>query len=230
MSTQTTPTFKLILVGDGGTGKTTFVKRHLTGEFEKKYVATLGVEVHPLNFHTNYGQIVFLMFGILLGKKNLEDFVMDITFKENVLSSCLMLLLGSLTSRLLIGIEILFEFAKIFLSFFAETKLISRIEKSRLSRSLSIERKTFNTMTLAPNLTIISKNLFCGLHAKFSMSQIWLLLNLLLWLQLKSQLIRPKWSNTKRNSMLQKIPLFLMNLMKSFKKNSKQIILKNKIK
>jgi len=53
------PTFKLILVGDGGTGKTTFVKRHLTGEFEKKYVATLGVEVHPLRFHTNYGPMVF---------------------------------------------------------------------------------------------------------------------------------------------------------------------------
>lgn len=30
--------FKLVFVGDGGVGKTTFVKRHLTGEFEKKYI------------------------------------------------------------------------------------------------------------------------------------------------------------------------------------------------
>jgi len=52
-------TFKLVLVGDGGVGKTTFVKRHMTGEFEKKYVATLGVEVHPLAFTTNRGPITF---------------------------------------------------------------------------------------------------------------------------------------------------------------------------
>jgi len=51
--------FKLVLVGDGGVGKTTFVKRHMTGEFEKKYVATLGVEVHPLDFTTNRGPITF---------------------------------------------------------------------------------------------------------------------------------------------------------------------------
>ncbi|CAF1049754.1 unnamed protein product [Rotaria sordida] len=53
------PQFKLILVGDGGVGKTTFVKRHLTGEFEKKYEATVGVNVHPLNFSTNLGEIIF---------------------------------------------------------------------------------------------------------------------------------------------------------------------------
>jgi GTP-binding nuclear protein Ran len=28
---QPVATFKLVLVGDGGVGKTTFVKRHLTG-------------------------------------------------------------------------------------------------------------------------------------------------------------------------------------------------------
>jgi len=52
-------TFKLILVGDGATGKTTFVKRHKTGEFEKRYIATVGVDVHPLTFHTNRGVICF---------------------------------------------------------------------------------------------------------------------------------------------------------------------------
>lgn len=53
------PEFKLVLVGDGGVGKTTFVKRHLTGEFEKVYVATVGAEVHPMKFTTNRGVVKF---------------------------------------------------------------------------------------------------------------------------------------------------------------------------
>jgi len=51
--------FKVAIIGDGGVGKTTFVNRHRTGEFEKKYVATMGVEVNPLPFATNQGNLVF---------------------------------------------------------------------------------------------------------------------------------------------------------------------------
>lgn len=50
--------FKIVLIGDGGTGKTTFCKRHLTGEMEKRYEATMGAEVRVLNFFTNHGKIV----------------------------------------------------------------------------------------------------------------------------------------------------------------------------
>lgn len=50
--------FKVILAGDGGVGKSAFVKRHRTGEFEKKYIATMGVEVNPINFQTNQGNQV----------------------------------------------------------------------------------------------------------------------------------------------------------------------------
>ena len=58
-SSSETMEFKLLLVGDGGVGKTTLVKRHLTGEFDNKYIPTIGVEVHPLNFRTNCGDIRF---------------------------------------------------------------------------------------------------------------------------------------------------------------------------
>lgn len=53
------PTWKLVLIGDGAVGKTTFVTRHISGEFEKRYIPTLSVNVNPLDFHTNYGRLVF---------------------------------------------------------------------------------------------------------------------------------------------------------------------------
>ena len=52
--------YKLLLIGDGGVGKTTFLNRHLTGEYNKERT------IHPndfynvsLNFDTNYGKIMF---------------------------------------------------------------------------------------------------------------------------------------------------------------------------
>jgi len=41
-------TYKIILVGDGGVGKTTFIKKILTNSFDKAYLSTLGVEVNPI--------------------------------------------------------------------------------------------------------------------------------------------------------------------------------------
>ncbi|KAF9618715.1 hypothetical protein IFM89_002410 [Coptis chinensis] len=53
------PSFKLVILGDSGTGKTTFLKRHLTGEFEKEHKPTDGVEVDSLDFFTSHGKIRF---------------------------------------------------------------------------------------------------------------------------------------------------------------------------
>jgi GTP-binding nuclear protein Ran len=52
-------TFKCVLVGDAGVGKTTFVHEHLTGNFLQVYDPTLGVEVHPIVFNTSIGPIRF---------------------------------------------------------------------------------------------------------------------------------------------------------------------------
>ena len=49
--------FKILIIGDGGVGKTTFITRHRTGEFTKNYQATMGVEVNPLPFYTNKGYV-----------------------------------------------------------------------------------------------------------------------------------------------------------------------------
>jgi GTP-binding nuclear protein Ran len=51
--------FKIIITGDAGVGKTTFVKQHLRNKFTTEYVPTLGVDVDPITFNTNYGSIIF---------------------------------------------------------------------------------------------------------------------------------------------------------------------------
>lgn len=56
---RSVPEFKILLVGDGGVGKTAFVKAHQNAAWNESYVPTLGVEVHPLRFHTTVGDIVF---------------------------------------------------------------------------------------------------------------------------------------------------------------------------
>jgi GTP-binding nuclear protein Ran len=50
-------TFKIILAGDGGVGKTSLVKRWIFNEWGPKYIATLGTEHYEMMLNTNYGPI-----------------------------------------------------------------------------------------------------------------------------------------------------------------------------
>ena len=51
---------KIVLVGGAGVGKSTFIKK-FNGVFKKSYRPTRGVEVHTINFKTNYGNIEFIV-------------------------------------------------------------------------------------------------------------------------------------------------------------------------
>lgn len=68
---QNIPEYKLILVGDRGVGKTSLLKRLTTGEFEKKYDKTFGVEVTRLMFRTNRGPVRFNVWQVTSGTEDI---------------------------------------------------------------------------------------------------------------------------------------------------------------
>lgn len=52
---------KIVTVGSGGSGKTTFMTRHLTGDFTKVYSPTIGVDVNWLWWPTSKGVLKIQM-------------------------------------------------------------------------------------------------------------------------------------------------------------------------
>lgn len=52
-------TFKIALLGDAEVGKTTFMKRFMTGDFEVSYIPTSEAIISHLTLQTNYGPIIF---------------------------------------------------------------------------------------------------------------------------------------------------------------------------
>lgn len=51
--------YKIVVVGGSGVGKSSLIKRHVTGEFETDHKPTLNPCVYPIEFNTNYGTITF---------------------------------------------------------------------------------------------------------------------------------------------------------------------------
>ncbi len=54
--------YTIQFIGEGGVGKTTWIKKIRMDIFEKKYVGTVGLEVHPFHVETNYGQIQLTLY------------------------------------------------------------------------------------------------------------------------------------------------------------------------
>ena len=56
--------FKCVIVGDKGVGKTSLIRRLYNGEFNNEYLPTIGHELIPLTFNTTYGKIIFDVYDI----------------------------------------------------------------------------------------------------------------------------------------------------------------------
>ena len=52
---MTTTTFKCVIVGDGGVGKTALLREQCGEDFDGHYIPTLGVEVVPIVYNTTKG-------------------------------------------------------------------------------------------------------------------------------------------------------------------------------
>jgi len=57
-------TFKVMVDGATGTGKSCYIQRHRTGTFEKAHIATVGVYICPLTFYTTSGPVVFKLWDM----------------------------------------------------------------------------------------------------------------------------------------------------------------------
>lgn len=51
-------TLKIVLLGDGGVGKTTYIKKIRVGTYEKKYIPTMGVNIHPITWETDKEKVI----------------------------------------------------------------------------------------------------------------------------------------------------------------------------
>ena len=66
---DSSPAFEIVIAGSSGVGKTSFLKRHLRGEFENNHVATLDVKMYTHEFLTCHGHVCFKLWDCAGQKK-----------------------------------------------------------------------------------------------------------------------------------------------------------------
>ena len=75
------PTFKIVVLGDKGVGKTSWLRRYRTAEFEKSYKPTMGVEINTQPVYTSGGIITFNTWDVSGQKMNvdlLDSYLVDV--------------------------------------------------------------------------------------------------------------------------------------------------------
>lgn len=54
--------YKCLILGDKGVGKSSFIERHLSGNFFEEYTPTNSLRITPLRFQTNQGDVTFRVY------------------------------------------------------------------------------------------------------------------------------------------------------------------------
>jgi len=63
-SLSTQQTYKCLILGDSGVGKSTFLRRHATGQFKAQHVPTEGLMVYTLLLQTNYQALALELWDV----------------------------------------------------------------------------------------------------------------------------------------------------------------------
>ena len=81
MNNHQTFKFKIVVIGDGGTGKTSLIKKFTHGTFEKDYIKTIGAQFTKLEQEIN-GDKIGLIFWDIAGQ-NSYDFLNPLFYRES---------------------------------------------------------------------------------------------------------------------------------------------------
>ena len=69
--------FKVAVVGDVATGKTSFLHFLTHGSFREEYVQTHACEIRPKTFHTNYGPIPVCFYDVPAKYPDIDEYCRD---------------------------------------------------------------------------------------------------------------------------------------------------------